>query len=69
MADASKPAAAQRRDLGRDEFFLAPAQAGMTGPVNALVETDPRLEQRRTEAEDSNDGGQLVASPLPHRRT
>src|SRR6266540_2033754 len=40
----------------------------MAGTVNALVETDPRFEQRRTEAENSYDGRQLVAAPLANRR-
>jgi len=65
VADASEPATAQRRHLGGDEFLLAPAQAGTAGAVDALVETDPRFEQRRAEAENPDDGRQLVAAPLP----
>jgi hypothetical protein len=68
VTDASKPAAAQRRDLGRYQFLLAPAQARMAGPINALVETDSGFQQLRTEAKYLYDWRQLIPSPLAHRR-
>jgi hypothetical protein len=68
VADTSKPAAAKRGDLGRDELLLAPAEAGSTRSINAFVKTDPSLEQPWQETEDSDNRRQLTPSSLAHRR-
>ena len=67
MTDASKPAAAERGHLRRNELFPATPQAGGTGLVNTFVKTDASFKQRRREAEDSHDGRKLIPSPLPYR--
>jgi hypothetical protein len=59
VTDASKPAAAQRGYLRRDEFFFATAQPGSTRSTNTYVKTDASFKQRRTEAEDSHGGRKL----------
>lgn len=67
MTYASKPAAAERGHLRRNELFPATPQAGGTGLVNTFVKTDASFKQRRMEAEDSHDGRKLIPSPLPYR--
>jgi hypothetical protein len=67
VTDASKPAAAERGHLRRNELFPATPQAGGTGLVNTFVKTDASFKQRRMKAEDSHDRRKLIPSPLPYR--